>query len=992
MTRLSDASETLQSQCDYVTGRLEEAASELCRLDVLNLRLAQQKKQISAALECIRAMEAHIHRVFTVDQLYSTVLDCIVLHLSVDSCALIELDLESQRLHVCASAGVPLAASALSADGVPRIAHFSDELASPFIVPQHTPGTTAEHILRRLCGSGDFMWCPLRGKPLHVLGLLVGNTHHDGMTKLPFDQTTLDALTAIGAVASQRADHLHAVQERLREQREHIDYLAEIVKTCPIAVFATNEHGVIDYANPAAAALHGYAAGELLGRHIATLYGPRGDQELWPQIQAGTRGGTVWAAQIPIRTQQGRQIAIAASAYQLLDPHHHLKAFIHFHQDVTSRVQTEQHLRTSEQRFRHIIESTTDYVYTVRIEAGQAVETTHGPGCERVTGYSLEQFDETGDLWFHMVYPDDRAVVQKHVACLLAGHNVAPIEHRIVSGHGDIRWIRNAPVLNYGPQGELVSYEGVITDITERKLAEITLETERGQLLSIFDSINEPIYVSDPDTYELLYVNEAFKKLWGDNVGARCHQVLQGLDQPCGFCTNARIFGANTGEPCIRESQNLVTDRWFRCIDRAIRWPNGRWVRCEMAIDITARKKAEEDLRLAKETAEAANDAKTTFLANMSHEIRTPMNAIIGYSDLLVGNTLDDEQRVQVNIIRDAAESLLALLNEVLDLSKIESGKLECETLDVPLVDLLAHVDALLGPEARTKDLRFQIELGSGVPTLIRTDPTRLRQCLINLVSNAIKFTPAGTVRIRVARDDHRDHPGVRFEIEDTGIGIAPENHSRIFESFVQADHGTTRQYGGTGLGLTITRQITRLLGGSLSLSSEPGTGSVFSLWLPIGIDPNTLVELPAGPLPATNLSRTMVASHRLQGRVLIAEDNAASAALTELLLKRAGLKTVVVADGQAALKQAAFQHFDLILLDIEMPRLNGLQTARALRERGNRAPLIALTARTLKSELDACLAAGCCECLVKPISGQTLNALLRRHLSAQSSPPQLVD
>ena len=983
----------LLAQCDYLVGRLDEAATELCQVDVLNLRLAQQKQHISAALACIRAMEDHIHQVFTVDDLYATVVQSIVKHLAVDACALIELDLDTQRLDVCVSAGSPLALEHLPSDDTPLASTLPEELRRRHFVNRHAPNSDAQRVLHRLCGLGHFMWCPLQNNPNRVLGLLVGNVRQDGMARQPFDQTSLDALAAIGAVISQRVQHIEAVEQRLREQREHIDYLAEVVKTCPIAVLASNEHGMIDYANPAADALHGYATGELLGRHIASLYQPSGDPELWAQIQDTVRDGAVWSTQMRAVTKQGRQIYIAASAYQLLDPHNNFKALIHFHRNVTRHVQAEQRLRASEQRFRHIIESTTDYVYTVGVDNGRAMKTTHGPGCERVTGYPPDAFEKDHALWFRMVYPADRSRLQDHVASLLAGEDVGPLEHRIISRDGDLRWIRNAPVLNYHSEGELVSYEGVITDITQRKLAEEALHVKD---IAIAASLN-PIAMADLKG-RFQYVNDAFLRLWGfdcveEVIGRYAAEVAYEKAAAEAAMALVRDQGTWTGELLGQGRDGSTFD--LQITANLVRDESGEPV-CFMVwfLDITARKQAEQALRLAKETAEAASNAKSIFLANMSHEIRTPMNAIIGYGDLLAGTPLDDEQQAQVAIIQDAANSLLALLNEVLDLSKIESGKLECEMLDVPLADLLGHVDALFAPQARAKELRFQVELGSGVPTIIRTDPTRLRQCLINLVSNAIKFTPSGSVHVRLGGDNHRDQDGVRFEVEDTGIGIAPENQSRIFESFVQADHGTTRQYGGTGLGLAITRKITKLLGGTLRLHSQPGQGSTFSLWLPIGLDLDTLVELPAGPLQAPGLTQAARTS-RFQGRVLIAEDNVPSAVLTELLLRRAGLETVVVSDGLALVERATAERFDLILLDIEMPRLSGRQAAVILRKHGIDIPLIAVTGRSLKEEQDACLAAGCSECLIKPVSRKALADLLRRHLTTPSpttAPPSSED
>lgn len=391
----------------------------------------------------------------------------------------------------------------------------------------------------------------------------------------------------------------------------------------------------------------------------------------------------------------------------------------------------------------------------------------------------------------------------------------------------------------------------------------------------------------------------------------------------------------------------------------------------------------EEASKMAAE-AERANQAKSRFLANMSHEIRTPMNSIIGYSDLLACEALTLQQMDTVNRVTNAAKSLLTLINDILDLTKIEAGQLDVETAECSLQEVLDSVQSIMKPLADEKSIDFRVLRNRDVPSRIRTDAYRLQQCLINLVTNGIKFTDHGHVRLRVSLQ--RDGVGhlLRYDVEDTGIGIPEEQQQNIFEAFTQADESTTRKYGGTGLGLTITRQLAELLGGHLSVNSTVGQGSVFSLTtsvdLPVdegslpGEDPVSERRLP-GP-PQTTLAA-------FSGRVLVAEDVESNQRLMTMMLSKLGVDVTIADDGEDAVEKALSLPFDLVLMDIQMPRMNGYEATDRLRRQGYERPIVALTANAMRGDDQKCLEAGCDGYLAKPIDIRELQRLLVRYMPA---------
>jgi len=375
-----------------------------------------------------------------------------------------------------------------------------------------------------------------------------------------------------------------------------------------------------------------------------------------------------------------------------------------------------------------------------------------------------------------------------------------------------------------------------------------------------------------------------------------------------------------------------------------------------------------------------AERIKGEFLANMSHEIRTPMNGILGFGEILAEEDLTPDQMSYVDMICESGNSLLTLIDDILDFSKIEAGQLSIEKIECSPKDILDSIKSLMKSKAEEKGIDLKVSVDKNVPVNIFTDPTRLRQCLINLVGNAIKFTDSGFVSIKVSLSETSSE-SVCFEVEDTGIGIPKDKQQTIFDSFSQADGSTTRKYGGTGLGLAITRQLVRLLGGSIKLTSEPGNGSVFAMTISITKDFADTEQNNNQQADDQESSKKDTIKKDYPGDALVVEDSHTNQMLIKLLLEKLGLNVTLAENGLEGVEKATESHFDIIFMDMQMPGMNGYEAAKTLKANGHETPIVALTANAMKGDEEKCLNAGCDYYLSKPIDSEKLSKIVSRFM-----------
>jgi two-component system, sensor histidine kinase and response regulator len=573
----------------------------------------------------------------------------------------------------------------------------------------------------------------------------------------------------------------------------------------------------------------------------------------------------------------------------------------------------------------------------------------------------------------------------------------APVsfETRHLRGDGAIRDVQASVFLTQSEEQSM--YVASFKDITDERTAERERKRQEDVFRAMINSIPDCITYRNPDG---VYVgcNTAF----AEQIGRPVAEILGKTISEIVDADRAKIVQQGdaevlaTLEPMTQEMWAPYADSSTKLLEQVrtpLRNEDGNVLGIlTISRDITKRKQEEEATRRAKETAEEATRMKSDFLANMSHEIRTPMNAIIGLSHLVLKTELTARQRDYIAKVQTSGQHLLGVINDILDFSKVEAGKLGLDNSDFELEKLLDDTGALISEKSHAKGLELVFEVAADVPAQLVGDSLRLGQILLNYANNAVKFTDAGKIVISVRASERTDKDVLlQFRVQDTGIGLTPEQMSRLFQSFSQADTSTTRKFGGTGLGLAISKKLAELMGGEVGVESEYGKGSTF--WFSARLGIGAMHTRPAAEQSSNRLAATLPDERTavLRGaRILLVEDNEINQQVAREMLQDCGLQVDVAENGEVALGLVQKFAYDLVFMDMQMPTMDGVTATRAIRKHAQLAllPIVAMTANAMEQDRHKCMEAGMNDFLVKPIDPQAMMAILTRWVSPRGAPP----
>jgi PAS domain S-box-containing protein len=661
-------------------------------------------------------------------------------------------------------------------------------------------------------------------------------------------------------------------------------------------------------------------------------------------------------------------------------------------QDNTEGRQLNEKLRIDEERWSFAIDATGDGIWDWTPANNQTI---YSRRWANIIGYELEELTTSDSEWSSRLHPDDAAMAFSEIGDNLSGKVESfSHEYRFKHRNGNYLWILNrGKVVQRNEKGEAIRVIGTHTDITHSKqAAQIIVEREKW-IRSLISSMDDLIFVLDSD----FVFKEYFQKA-SDSLYTKPEMFLGKHFERVGLPAEACNIIKKALEDCkatkLSQKAEYSLDlphvtSWFDLgISSVLDENNNILDYICVARDITNAKIAEKEIITAKELAEAASVAKSEFLANMSHEIRTPLNGVIGFSDLLMNTKLDSIQEMYVNTVNTSAKSLLGIINDILDFSKIEAGKLELDIQAVNIEQLMVSASNMVSYQCQIKNLELILNLDSNIPKYVFADFIRLQQVLVNLLSNAVKFTLKGKVELRIeVLTSLPENVLLRIAVIDTGVGIAPDKLKSIFHAFSQEDTSTTRKFGGTGLGLTISNKLLVLMGATpLSVQSELGKGSKFYFEIDFKIDEDAKnILFNDSSLATDNEKKRIDVISPNKFTILIVDDNEVNLLLARSIVKRLLPDAMIVEakDGKHGFEMYKSYNPDFIFMDVQMPEMNGYESTKAIRgiETGKRIPIVALTAGTMVEERDKCIVAGMDDYVSKPLVKESIKRVLNEWL-----------
>ncbi|MDA8743563.1 PAS domain S-box protein [Rubripirellula amarantea] len=720
----------------------------------------------------------------------------------------------------------------------------------------------------------------------------------------------------------------------------------------------------------------------MLTREFANCVDPQDRERVESAMRTAIKTGDVCNEEFRVLHPDGTTHWLHILGRFVRDESANFDSFLGVVADATQRKTIEIKIRESEKYFRTMADASPAMLW---ITDRNHMCTYLSRSWHEFTGQS--KAEGLGLGWTDATHPDDKQRAGEEFLSAANERKNFISEYRLRTANGDYRYAVDLGRPRFNEAGEFEGYIGSVIDVHERRVAENTMRASESRLRLAaeatgfgthdYDAISDSL-VWSPELYAICGIpSEQVPTL--DTV----RQLISPEDQETFDEIIADAFDPDGPERYEAEYRIIHRDgelRWVVDTGRAIREGKGderRLVRIIGTIqDITDRKSFEHSLQQARRTAEAANRSRGEFLANMSHEIRTPMAAILGHADILKDHLVDPDNLLTVETIRRNGNFLLNIVNDILDLSKIDAGKMEIDTQPIRPDAIVGEVRSLMDVRAAEKKLPLMIVFNGHIPETIETDAVRLRQILLNLVGNAIKFTDTGEVRLEIDYDASSQR--LHFHVVDTGIGIPSDKLDTLFEPFVQVDNTSTRSYGGTGLGLAICSRLAEALDGSVAAESEVGKGSRFTLSLRV-VRPGQLIE------PSVSLGESKEQPHqevRLTANVLVVDDRRDIRYLAQHFIEKAGGKVFTATNGLEAVEFITSHEspkVDVIVMDMQMPVLDGYEASKLLRSRGCTLPILALTANAMKSDRQACLAAGCTDYTTKPLDPRKLTETIAR-------------